>query len=102
MQNLHVDSYRPDASTAALDCDIAIVGGGIVGATLAAALKDTGLRILLIEINTLEQAAARERGYALRPYRGKFLRALGSGTRSFPTSASTGIFTCRMLTIPKL
>lgn len=84
MQNLHVDSYRPDASTAALDCDIAIVGGGIVGATLAAALKDTGLRILLIEINTLEQAAARERGYALSPLSGKILEGIGVWDKIFP------------------
>jgi 2-octaprenyl-6-methoxyphenol hydroxylase len=84
MQNLHVDSYSPVTSAADLDCDIVIVGGGIVGATLAAALKDTGLRILLIEINTLEQAAARERGYALSPLSGKIFEGIGVWDKIFP------------------
>jgi len=84
MQNLHVDSYSAGASATDLDCDIAIVGGGIVGTTLAAALKGTGLRILLIEINTLEEAAARERGYALSPLSGKIFEGIGVWDNIFP------------------
>lgn len=84
MQHLHIDSDPAIASTAGLDCDIAIVGGGIVGTTLAAALKDTGLRIVLIEISTLEQAAARERGYALSPLSGKILAGIGVWDNIFP------------------
>lgn len=84
MQHLHIDSDPASASTAGLDCDIAIVGGGIVGTTLAAALKDTGLRIVLIEISTLEQAAARERGYALSPLSGKILAGIGVWDNIFP------------------
>jgi 2-octaprenyl-6-methoxyphenol hydroxylase len=84
MQHLHIDSDPAIASTAGLDCDIAIVGGGIVGTTLAAALKDTGLHIVLIEISTLEQAAARERGYALSPLSGKILASIGVWDNIFP------------------
>jgi len=36
---------------AALECDLAIVGGGIAGPALAAALADSGYRIILIERN---------------------------------------------------
>lgn len=36
----------PDGATA---CDVAIVGGGMVGASLALALAPTGLRVLLVE-----------------------------------------------------
>ncbi len=84
MQDLCVNSYPVSEGPTALDCDIAIVGGGIVGATLAAALKDTGLRIVLIEISTLEGAAARERGYALSPLSGKIFEAIGVWDKIFP------------------
>ena len=39
--------------------DLIIVGGGIVGTTLAVALKNTGLNIAMIEERPLEVAASR-------------------------------------------
>ncbi|MDB9524944.1 FAD-dependent hydroxylase [Oscillatoria sp. CS-180] len=66
------------------DCDVAIVGGGVVGATLAAALKDSGLDVVLIEANTLEGAAARERGYALSPLSGQIFEGIGVWDKIFP------------------
>ncbi|MGD1930268.1 MAG: FAD-dependent hydroxylase [Leptolyngbyaceae cyanobacterium] len=66
------------------DCDVAIVGGGVVGATLAAALKDSGLKVLLIEVNSFEQAIARERGYALSPLSGQILAGIGVWPSIFP------------------
>jgi 2-octaprenyl-6-methoxyphenol hydroxylase len=39
---------RP-AATRPLDVDVAIIGGGLVGASLAAALAGTGVRLLLVE-----------------------------------------------------
>ena len=42
---------------AAAACDLAIVGGGLVGASLAAALRDTPLRIALIEAHAPDSAA---------------------------------------------
>jgi len=41
-------THDPTATTT-LDCDLAIVGGGIAGPALAAALADDGYRIVLIE-----------------------------------------------------
>ncbi|RZM82472.1 FAD-dependent hydroxylase [Leptolyngbya iicbica] len=65
-------------------CDIAIVGGGVVGTTLAAALAGSGLSVLIIEAQTLEGAAARERGYALSPLSGQILDGIGVWERIFP------------------
>lgn len=59
------------------DCDLIIVGGGIVGATLAAALQDSGLRVIIIEAQTLEQAAARQRAYNLSLLSGRIFEGIG-------------------------
>ena len=40
--------HAPTETYWGYDYDLVIVGGGIVGLTLAAALKDSGLKILLI------------------------------------------------------
>ncbi len=37
------------------DYDLLIAGGGLAGNCLALALKDTGLRIAIVEANTREQ-----------------------------------------------
>ncbi|HEY9887632.1 MAG TPA: FAD-dependent hydroxylase [Candidatus Obscuribacterales bacterium] len=66
------------------DCDVAIVGGGIVGATLAAALKDSGLQVVIIEADTLAGAASRERGYALSPLSGQIFAGIGVWDKIFP------------------
>lgn len=57
------DVTRP-ASTA-FDYDIAIVGGGVVGATLAASLKDSGLSIALVEAQSQSEAIAKGQAYAI-------------------------------------
>ncbi|MBR8826834.1 MAG: FAD-dependent hydroxylase [Gomphosphaeria aponina SAG 52.96 = DSM 107014] len=59
------------------DYDLAIVGGGIVGATLAGALKDSGLRIVIIEAQPLEVAAARKRAYAISLLSSRILSGIG-------------------------
>jgi 2-octaprenyl-6-methoxyphenol hydroxylase len=46
-------------------CDIAIIGGGPVGASLALALRDSGLDIRLLEARQAEGAAADPRALAL-------------------------------------
>lgn len=47
------------------DYDLAIVGGGIVGATLACALKGSGLTVALIEAQSQSEAAAKGQAYNL-------------------------------------
>lgn len=49
------------------DYDVAIVGGGVVGATLACALKDSGLTVVLIEAEARSIATARGQAYNISP-----------------------------------
>ena len=60
-----------------LSVDIAIVGGGIVGLTLAAALRPSGLRVAVIEAQTPEGAASRQRAYAFSPTSADIMKGLG-------------------------
>jgi 2-octaprenyl-6-methoxyphenol hydroxylase len=57
--------------------DLAIVGGGIVGLTLACALQQSGLSVAVIEAQLPEQAAARQRAYALSLMSGKIFQDMG-------------------------
>ena len=59
------------------DCDLAIVGGGIVGTTLAAALKDSGLKIILIEARSLEATTAKTQAYAFSPLSSRIYEGIG-------------------------
>jgi 2-octaprenyl-6-methoxyphenol hydroxylase len=67
-----------------LDCDLAIVGGGIVGTTLACALQNSGLRVVLIEAQTLEAAAARKQAYALSILSGRIFTGIGVWEKILP------------------
>ena len=51
--------------SAPIDYDIAIVGGGIVGTTLAAALQASGLTVALIEAQAQSAAVAKGQAYAI-------------------------------------
>ncbi|HSM80824.1 MAG TPA: FAD-dependent monooxygenase, partial [Nodosilinea sp.] len=66
-----------DAQPAELTVDVAIVGGGIVGLTLAAALGDSGMQIAVIETQTAAAAAARQRAYALSLTSADIFKGLG-------------------------
>ncbi|GAB4378665.1 MAG: FAD-dependent hydroxylase [Elainellaceae cyanobacterium] len=57
--------------------DLAIAGGGIVGLTLACALKDSGLRIALIEAKPKEAGLNFRRAYAITLMSGRILNGLG-------------------------
>ena len=62
------------------DYDLVIAGGGLAGNCLALALKDTGLKIAIIEANTREQlhdSPAGDRALALAAGTVKMLEALG-------------------------
>ena len=64
-------------STGDLTYDVVIVGGGIVGLTLACGLRNSSLRVAVIESQTAEQAAGRPRAYAFSPVSARILEGLG-------------------------
>jgi len=67
-----VDSSKPQ-----IDYDVVIVGGGIVGATLACGLKDSGLKITIIESQQPEVAISKKQAYALTLQTGRILKSIG-------------------------
>ncbi|PSB05355.1 2-octaprenyl-6-methoxyphenyl hydroxylase, partial [filamentous cyanobacterium CCP2] len=64
--------------------DIAIVGSGIVGLTLACALKDAGLRVALIEARPREAGLSQRRAYALTLMTGRIYAGLGIWDQILP------------------
>ncbi|MBD1921872.1 FAD-dependent hydroxylase [Microcoleus sp. FACHB-831] len=72
------------------DYDLAIVGGGIVGATLAAALKDSGLSVVLIERSPQSAAAAIGRAYAISVMSGRIFEGIGIWDKILPQIATFG------------
>ncbi|MGB0561014.1 MAG: FAD-dependent hydroxylase [Spirulinaceae cyanobacterium] len=75
-----ITAPRSDAAvTAPLPTyDVAIVGGGIVGATLACSLRDSGLRVAIIEAQPRERALQRPRAYALSLLSSRIFAGLGA------------------------
>ncbi|MDA0266668.1 MAG: FAD-dependent hydroxylase [Cyanobacteria bacterium] len=57
--------------------NLVIVGGGIVGLTLASALRRSGLTIAIVETQTPAQAASRPRAYAFSPVSRNIFEQLG-------------------------
>ncbi|MBV5259945.1 FAD-dependent hydroxylase [Synechococcus moorigangaii CMS01] len=57
--------------------DVIIVGGGIVGATLAACLRNTGLRLAIVEAQPLDVVTQRQRAYAMSLLSQRIFRDLG-------------------------
>lgn len=68
-----------------MEFDVVIVGGGLVGASLASALKSSGLRIALVEgqqsLPALEDSGWDSRIYAFTPGNVEFLKQLGAWQR---------------------
>jgi 2-octaprenyl-6-methoxyphenol hydroxylase len=64
--------------------DVAIAGGGIVGLTLAAALKHSGLKVAIIEPQTQCVAAAKGQAYALHLSSRQILTGLGIWNQILP------------------
>jgi 2-octaprenyl-6-methoxyphenol hydroxylase len=67
-----------------LDCDLAIVGGGIVGNTLAVALQNSGLRVVSIEAEAQSMAIVKSRAYVLSMLSGRIFQGLGVWERVLP------------------
>lgn len=61
----------------AYDYDVAIVGGGIVGSTLAIALKDSGLRVVVIEAQSQSIAIAKGQAYAIHLSSSRIYEGIG-------------------------
>jgi len=57
--------------------DVVIVGGGIVGLTLALALADSALQVVVVEAQSLRGVAARPRAYALSVTSADIFKGLG-------------------------
>jgi 2-octaprenyl-6-methoxyphenol hydroxylase len=75
---------RENQIPSAVDFEVAIVGGGIVGLTLACALKDAGMRVALIEAKPREAGLQRERAYAVTLMSGKIFAGLGIWDQVLP------------------
>ncbi|MBD2005838.1 MULTISPECIES: FAD-dependent hydroxylase [Cyanophyceae] len=72
------------------DYDLAIVGGGIVGATLACALKDSGLRVVLIERSRQSAAVAIGRAYVISLMSGRIFQGIGIWDKILPQITEFG------------
>jgi len=79
LKNLDKTPVIPQATTdkRGYDYDLVIVGGGIVGLTLAAALQDSKLSILLIEAKTQSIAAAKGQAYAIHMLSARIFQGIG-------------------------
>jgi 2-octaprenyl-6-methoxyphenol hydroxylase len=66
------------------DYDIAIVGGGIVGATLACSLKNSGLSVVIIEAQPQSVAASKIQAYAVSLLSGRIFAGIGVWDKILP------------------
>ncbi|MBD2362469.1 FAD-dependent hydroxylase [Anabaena minutissima FACHB-250] len=69
------------------DYDLVIVGGGIVGLTLASALKDSGLNILLIEAKVASLAVTKGQAYAVHMLSALIYQGIGIWDKILPQIA---------------
>ncbi|MCT7971315.1 FAD-dependent hydroxylase [Laspinema olomoucense] len=84
LQQLTRETKVTPGSESAFDYDVAIAGGGIAGTTLAASLKDSGLKVVLIEALPPSVAASRNQVYALSLLSGQIFEAVGVWERILP------------------
>jgi 2-octaprenyl-6-methoxyphenol hydroxylase len=67
--------FGPDQKR--LDYDLVVVGGGLVGATLACALRDSSLRVALIEAKPESAAIARGQAYHINLMSSRIFAGIG-------------------------
>jgi 2-octaprenyl-6-methoxyphenol hydroxylase len=67
-----------------LDYDLAIVGGGIIGNTLAVALQNSGLRVVSIEAQSESISIAKNRAYVFSMLSGQIFGGLGIWNEVLP------------------
>lgn len=78
------ESTQTPAPDRDFDCDVAIVGAGIAGATLAAALQDSGMKVLLIEAQPPSMAASKQQVYAISLLSGQIFQGIGVWDKILP------------------
>lgn len=76
-EDCSADAWKDAQENSTLQVDVAIVGGGIVGLTLAAALRTSGMTVAIIEAQTPQQVASRQRAYAFSLTSGEIFKELG-------------------------
>ncbi len=81
------DSPQAPTDKGGYDYDLVIVGGGIAGLTLAAALKDSGLSILLIEAKVASAAVAKGQAYAIHMLSALIYQGIGIWDEILPQIA---------------
>lgn len=81
-------SSQPTTSQPGFDYDLAIVGGGIIGLTLACGLKDSGLSVVLIEAKPYSVAAMKGQAYAVHMSSKRIFEGIGIWDRIFPQIAT--------------
>ncbi|MBD2165067.1 FAD-dependent hydroxylase [Calothrix membranacea FACHB-236] len=69
------------------DYDLVIVGGGIIGLTLASALKDSGLSILLVEAKVASASVAKGQAYAIHMLSALIYQGIGIWDKMLPQIA---------------
>ncbi len=67
-----------------LDYDLAIVGGGIIGNTLAVALQNSGLSVVSIESQAASISVAKGRAYVMSMLSGQIFEGLGIWQQVLP------------------
>jgi 2-octaprenyl-6-methoxyphenol hydroxylase len=70
--------------SATYHCDVAIVGGGIVGHTLALALQKSGLEVILLEAEAESIAVAKGRAYVFSVLSAQLFEQLGVWAEVLP------------------
>ena len=85
-QSLHlqINTETTVVNPAKLDYDLAIVGGGIIGNTLAVALQNSGLRVVSIESQAQSESIAKSRAYVLSMLSGQIFEGLGIWNQVLP------------------
>jgi 2-octaprenyl-6-methoxyphenol hydroxylase len=82
--HLQVNNENTGVNPAKLDYDLAIVGGGIIGNTLAVALQNSGLRVVSIESQAQSESIAKSRAYVLSMLSGQIFDGLGIWNQVLP------------------
>jgi 2-octaprenyl-6-methoxyphenol hydroxylase len=79
-----VNGEQKESGSPRLDYDLAIVGGGIIGNTLAVALQNSGLRVVSIESQAQSISISKSRAYVLSMLSGQIFDGLGIWKQVLP------------------